>query len=464
MMRAKSSEKVLESTRRDPSNEAPAQAARRRELLRVLGLGFGIAVVVGGAVGQGIMRSPGIVAGAIPTPSLILLFWALGGLFVMIDAFAVAELGASLPRVGGPYAFAARAFGPFAGTMVGWVDWINGVITIGFMAVVFAEYMHRLGVLSALPLGAIAVALIGCIWVINWSSTRTSGASQGIGTALKGIGLLALVGLLFAAPTGSAPAEAAALSTLSIAAAAVALRAILNTYAGWHVGVYFCEEMHAPERNIVRSLFGGIALIALLYVLTNAAMLHVLTPEQMAHSTLPAADAAVAAFGSHAGLVITGLAIVSVVAVANLTLMYVSRIAFAMARDRALPAVFASVSEGGAPRTSVLLTALVAAACAATGGYERLIAIAVPVSGCVYLAMDISAIRMRYREPALPRPYRMPLFPLPAVLGFVINAALLAMLLYEDVWNSSLGLGAVALIGLLYKARSMFAAHGNRSE
>jgi APA family basic amino acid/polyamine antiporter len=153
-------------------------------------------------------------------------------------------------------------------------------------------------------------------------------------------------------------------------------------------------------------------------------------------------------------LVITGLAIVSVVAVANLTLMYVSRVAFAMARDRALPAVFANVSSGGAPRTSVLLTALVAAACAATGGYERLIAIAVPVSGCVYLAMDISAIRMRYREPALPRPYRMPLFPLPAVLGFVLNAALLAMLFYEDLFNSSLGLGAVAVIGIVYKLRA----------
>jgi basic amino acid/polyamine antiporter, APA family len=146
---------------------------------------------------------------------------------------------------------------------------------------------------------------------------------------------------------------------------------------------------------------------------------------------------------------------VSVVAIANLTLMYVSRVTYAMARDRVLPAMFASVAQRGAPRNAVLVTALVAAAFAATGGYERLIAIAVPVSSFVYLAMDASAIRMRYREPALPRPFRMPLFPLPAVLGFVINAGLLGMLFYEDALNSSLGLGLAVLIGVAYKLRSM---------
>ena len=438
-------------------------AARRRELLRVLGLGFGIAVVVGGAVGQGIMRTPGIVAGAVPEPALILLFWALGGLFVMVDAFAVAELGASLPRAGGPYAFAARAFGPFAGTMVGWIDWINGVVSIAFMAVVFAEFLHRLGLLNGVSLGFIAVALIGCVWAVNWSSTRTCGASQGIGTALKGLGLLVLIGLLFAAPTNGAPAEVLPAPTLTLAAVAVALRAVFNTYAGWHTGVYFCEEMHAPERNIVRSLFGGIALIALLYLLANAAMLHVLTPEQMARSTLPAADAATVAFGAGSGIVITGLAIVSVVAIANLTLMYVSRIAYAMGRDRVLPAVFANVAQRGTPRNAVLLTALVAAAFAATGGYERLIAIAVPISIFVYLSMDVSAIRMRYREPALPRPFRMPLFPLPAIFGFVINAALLGMLFYEDALNSSLGLGLAVLIGLGYHLRSMLRSGTHRA-
>ena len=103
----------------------------RAELLRVLGLAFGLAVVVGAVVGQGIMRTPGIVAGAIPDKTLILTFWLAGGALVAVSAFALVELATSIPRAGGPYTFAGRAFGPIAGTLVGWIDWLNGIVAIG---------------------------------------------------------------------------------------------------------------------------------------------------------------------------------------------------------------------------------------------------------------------------------------------------------------------------------------------
>ena len=115
----------------------------RGELLRVLGVGFGIAVVVGGVVGQGIMRTPGIVAGALPSPPWILAAWLAGGLTSFIDAFASVELGASVPHAGGPYAFVERAFGSLAGSMTGWCDWLNAVVAVGFLGVVFAEYTHQ---------------------------------------------------------------------------------------------------------------------------------------------------------------------------------------------------------------------------------------------------------------------------------------------------------------------------------
>jgi APA family basic amino acid/polyamine antiporter len=150
------------------------------ELLRVLGIGFGVAVVVGGAVGQGIMRTPGIVAGALPSPVWIMAAWLVGGLMCFVDAFATVELAASVPRAGGPYAFVSRAFGPFAGTMIGWSDWLNFVVSIGFMGVVFAEYVHRLGFLEAIPIGVMAVGLIAMTWALNALGTRTSGMSQNV--------------------------------------------------------------------------------------------------------------------------------------------------------------------------------------------------------------------------------------------------------------------------------------------
>ena len=180
------------------------------------------------------MRAPGIVAGALPGYWMILAFWVIGGILALIDGFAIMELASSVPRSGGPYVWAARAFGPFAGKMLGWTDWTNGIVGIGFTAVVFAEYLQRLGILADIPLGLIAATLIFVLAAINWTGTRTSGASQTIGSAIKGLALLALIFILFSGPASVATASASMSPTLTLAAVVIAIRAINNTYGGWN--------------------------------------------------------------------------------------------------------------------------------------------------------------------------------------------------------------------------------------
>lgn len=427
------------------------------ELLRILGIGFGLAVVVGGIVGQGIMRTPGIVADALPSPMLIMGVWALGGLMILIDACATVELGASMPRSGGPYVFAERAIGPVAGMMVGWADWLNWTTAIAYISVVFAEYAQRLGLGAALPTGALAVLLIACVGAINWSGTRTCGASQVIGSAIKGLGLLLIIAVLLlgrADPAAApAPAIAAAAPVFTIAAFAIAIRGVAVTYAGWASCVYFCEELHQPERNVVRATFGGIALVILLYLGVNAGLLHILNPLQIAASKLPVADAIAAVLGSASGILITVLAIFSVVAICNLQVMASSRIAFAMARNGVLPSALSRVSPSGSPHIALAWTAGVAALLASSGGYERLIAIGAPLPLGIAAICNLLAIKMRFKEPALPRPFRMPLFPLPAIIGFTANALLVGALIYEDPLDSSLGVGLVLAIGIGAKVR-----------
>ena len=430
------------------------------ELLRILGVIFGLAVVVGGIVGQGIMRTPGIVAGALPSPLLIMGIWTLGGLMILIDACATVELGASMPRSGGPYVFAERAFGASWGTMLGWADWLNWTLAIAYISVVFAEYAQRLGLGASLPEGVLAVLLIGCVGLINWSGTRNSGMSQVIGSAIKGFGLLALIAVLWLAPAASHhPAEhASRLASgtgplLSIAAFAIAIRAVAITYGGWASCVYFCEELHRPERNVVRATFGGILLVIMLYLGVNAALLHVLSPVEIAASKLPVADAAAAVLGPASGTVITLLAIFSVVAICNLFVMSASRIGFAMARNRVLPAMLSQVSPSGTPRVALLFTAGAAAVLASRGGYERLIAIGAPFTLGITAVCNLAAIRMRFKEPQLPRPFKMPLFPLPAIFGFTVNALLVGAVFYEDPFHSSLGVGLVLAIGAMMKLR-----------
>jgi amino acid transporter len=99
--------------------------AGRERLARILGLGFGIAVIFGGTVGVGILRLPGTIAGQVPNAWVILLVWALGGLYALLGAVQVAELGAAIPEAGGFYVYAKRAFGPATGFAMGWADWLN---------------------------------------------------------------------------------------------------------------------------------------------------------------------------------------------------------------------------------------------------------------------------------------------------------------------------------------------------
>ena len=77
----------------------------------MLGFGFGLAVIVGSTLGIGILRTPGLVAGQLSTPSAILLVWIVGGLYTLLGAVCFAELGTMLPEEGGYYVYARRAFG-----------------------------------------------------------------------------------------------------------------------------------------------------------------------------------------------------------------------------------------------------------------------------------------------------------------------------------------------------------------
>ena len=85
------------------------------QLRRLLGLGFGLAVIVGSTIGVGILRTPGLVAGHLHSASAILVVWMVGGLYTLLGAVCLAELGTMVPQAGGYYVYARRAFGDWVG-------------------------------------------------------------------------------------------------------------------------------------------------------------------------------------------------------------------------------------------------------------------------------------------------------------------------------------------------------------
>ncbi len=431
----------------DTANAPPA-----RPLSRVLGLVFGLAVVVGGVIGSGIMRAPGVVALGLHSPALILLAWAVGGGAAMLASMPLVEAGASVPMAGGTYPIAKRAFGPAVGLATGWLSWLQYVGSNAFISVVFGEYVHRLGLAGGLSTGVLACGLIVVVAGLNLLGTRVSGASQGVASALKGGVFLVVVVILFVSPRG---AEAAARVPLShaagIAAIVMAVRVIYQTYAGWDGAIYFSEEVNRPERNVARATFWGIGLVTVLYVLVNAAVLHVLPVSAIAGSELAVGDAAKISLGAIGDKVVTLVGLLSLAAIVNLQIMACPRITWRMARDGLLPAIVGRVAANGAPWVSVILVVLASFVLAATGSYEKIVKIYAPWSIGAILMVCLSAIKLRVSEPDLPRPWKMPFFPWIAIGATVVQAGLIAVVVWDEpLWGLASAAVAAAPIPIYF--------------
>src|SRR5438270_11298515 len=111
-----------------------------RGLIRILGVGFGLAVIVGSTIGIGILRTPGLVAGQLPSRTAILAVWVAGGVYTLIGAACLVELGTMLPAAGGYYVYARRAFGDATAFAVGWTDWITYCAVLGYVSIAMGEF------------------------------------------------------------------------------------------------------------------------------------------------------------------------------------------------------------------------------------------------------------------------------------------------------------------------------------
>src|SRR5438876_2606815 len=158
---------------------------RRGRLLRVLGVGFGLAVIIGNTIGAGIFRAPGTIAKQLPDPCLFLAVWIIGGLYALLGAISLSELGAMIPRSGGQYVFARYALGEYAGFIVGWSDWISTCGSVSLIAIVIGEFSG--GLFSALVGKKLEIAVAVAIFfaILQWRGIVLGSQVQNLTSLLK---------------------------------------------------------------------------------------------------------------------------------------------------------------------------------------------------------------------------------------------------------------------------------------
>ena len=437
----------------DPESGVPrgARVAARGQLRRLLGLGFGLAVIVGSTIGVGILRTPGIVAAHLPSSSALLILWVAGGLYTLLGAVCMAELGTMMPRAGGYYVYARRAFGDWVGFGVGWTDWLTYGTVLAYVSIGLAEFV---GVLVPALAGwvrpAALVTLLAMV-ALQWVGLKVSARFQEWTTAIKFLAFLALIVAAFTMGPALKPHAAAGLpgGALTFAGVVLALQAVVIAYGGWQSALYFTEEDRDPARNLPRAMIGGVASVIVVYLLVNLALLAVLPLADLARSTLPGADAAAILAGDRGKQLITVLSVISLLPLLNAILMIGTRILFAMGRDGLVSRRTSSVNPGGTPGVATLVTTGAALLLIATGTFQTLIALASVFLAVNYAVCCLALVVLRRREPATPRPFRAWGYPASAALVVAGAVAFLAGVLVSDTASAvkAFGLLAVGLVG-----------------
>jgi APA family basic amino acid/polyamine antiporter len=420
-------------------------------LRRILGVGFGLAVTIGSTIGVGILGTPGLVAGQLHESRAILLVWIVGGVYTLLGAVCLTELGAMTPQAGGYYVYARRAFGDWVGFAVGWTDWITYCLVLGYVSIGISTFVGKLVPAVAGEVTPVAIAVLVGFVALQWAGVRVSSRFQEWTTALKclAFGALIVAGLAMAGTSaGTAPSEAPPLSPLSLTGVVGALQAVVITYAGWQSALYFTEEDKDPTRNLPRAMIGGVVAVIFIYVLVNVALLAILPIPALAGSPLPAADAAQVIVGARGAQIITILSVISLVPLLNAIMMIGTRILFALGRDGLLWSRTADVNHGGTPGVATLVTTVVAILLIATGTFARLVAMTAFFLAFNYAICTLALVALRRREPAAARPFRAWGYPWSAVIVIAGALAFLASATLGDTVSTAIASGAL-LVGLL---------------
>ena len=426
----------------------PAARSPRGRLLQVLGVAFGLAVIVGNTILVGILRTPGDVAARLPDPGLFLGIWLAGGIYALLGALSLAEPGAMVAGSGGQYVFVRRGLGEYPGFVVGWSDWISTSASLSAGAMVFAEYLEPLVPASTGRGTGVACGVVALFGLLHWRGIRIGDLSQQMLSALKTACFAALIAacLFLPVPPGDRPAPVAVPTGAALFGAVIAaLQSVIYTYDGWTGPIYFGEEVKHPGRDIPRAMAGGVVLVTAIYLLLNLALVRVLGVGAMAGDPFVAATAGRLLFGGRGDLVIRLLVLVAILGGLNALTLMVSRVPLAMSRDRLLPARFASVNRGGTPTVAHWASVAITVGFIASGTFGTVLAIAAFFFVANYALSFASVFALRWREPATPRPYRVPGYPWTTGLVLAGSLAFLAGAVASDwgtSWKSLLLLGA----------------------
>jgi len=412
------------------------EQASKAELKRVLGLFDATAISIGAIIGAGIFVVTGIVAG-LAGPSVVVSIVA-AGVIASFTALSFAQLSAYMPKEGGGYQYTYRMVSPYAGFLAGWM-WIFSNLFVGAaVSLGFANYLVAL--FPTLPDYAVnVVAPVFCLLFtfLNYVGVRQSAIVNNVLVISKililvffialGLGFINLKNLSPVAPYGFL----GVLKGTSL---------IFFAYFGYARITILAEEVKDASRTIPRAIILALALSTVLYALIGFVAVALVGSNSLSQSASPLADAIGVTGNSAAVFVVSLGAIIATASVLLMTILGVSRMTFAMARNGQLPNFLSQIHpKFQTPHYAVLITGILSSVLV-LGGFSRVVAVSTFALLFHHALVNLSAIKLRAEN----RHY--PVFV--SVMGLLLCLTLLVFL-PTDAWV--IGIAGLA-IGSLYYA------------
>lgn len=422
------------------------------KLKRKITLLNGVGLIVGTIVGSGIFVSPTGVYKASQSVGVSILIWSLSGIFSMLGALCYAELGTSVTRSGGDYAYIYVAFGPLAAFLRLWMAiLIIRPTTQAIVAITFAEYAAKPFFPECKPpdsaIRLLAAVCLCILTAINCLSTRLSMKIQDIFTFAKVFALIAIIitGLYYLLTGHTENFSNAFEGNYDVTSIALSFYSGLFAFGGWNYLNFVTEELQDPYRNLPRAIWIALPLVTIIYVLANIAYFAVLSGVEMESSYAVALSFGMKMFGSFTWLVPIFVAL-SCFGGVNGILFTSSRLFLTGAQERHLPEIFAYIHiKKGTPIPSLIFSCLTSLAML----FVRDVLVLINYYGQILwfsVAASIAGMMiLRYRQPDAPRPIRVNT----AIPVLFLSACVFLVLfpIPSQPWNTIIG-AAITLSGI----------------
>ncbi|HVP16763.1 MAG TPA: amino acid permease [candidate division Zixibacteria bacterium] len=409
-------------------------------------------LVVGSIIGADIYVASAFGAGLLGPFSLVV--WVVAGIIAMIIALCFAQCSALLPKVGGPYAYAHEAWGPFVGFTVGWSLWLAEWMSLAVFPVAFTQYLMFFFPSLTQPLQLVVKTLFVLLLTLtNVAGVKAAGRTNDVLTIVKLAPLVffAVAGIVYIAM--NVPTAASNLTPFlpyGLGSFGSALVLIFWAYAGFEISTIPAEEIREPAKTIPKAIIIGIAIVTVFYLVTNIVLFAIRPWSLLQNDKAPLTTAINNILAPIPLLALVGTLIVGVGALISVAgsdesgMIGTSQLGYALSADGLFPRSFAKIHPRfKTPYLGIIIQAATALAAALIAtfyinGLSTLIATSVFFMAVAYVATSASIYTLRKRHTAK--------FNLPGGLTIPILAAAFSIYLITQCNLTQIGLGLILLL------------------